>query len=104
MLLGLYGFGFAFAAIVLLMREANTLVDVSSFLRTGTFRDELPCTVAALLVDSSCDDAATHLRLGCGTWNSIENKHASTHQCGSHPVDRFHGRDAVVRRLVLLQS
>lgn len=32
MLLGLYGFGFAFAAIVLIMRDANTLVDVSSFL------------------------------------------------------------------------
>lgn len=35
MLLGLYGFGFAFAAVVLLMREANTLVDVSSFLVQG---------------------------------------------------------------------
>lgn len=35
MLLGLYGFGFAFAAIVLIMREANTLVDVSSFLVQG---------------------------------------------------------------------
>jgi ABC-2 type transport system permease protein len=32
MLIGLYGFGFIFAAVVLLMREANTLVDVSSFL------------------------------------------------------------------------
>jgi ABC-2 type transport system permease protein len=32
MLLALYGFGFAFAAIVLLMREANTLVDVSDYL------------------------------------------------------------------------
>ena len=32
MLVGLYGFGFAFAALVLIMREANTLVDVSSFL------------------------------------------------------------------------
>lgn len=32
MMLGLYGFGFAFAALVMLMREANTLVDVSSFL------------------------------------------------------------------------
>lgn len=32
MLIGLYGFGMAFAAIVLLMRDANTLVDVSSFL------------------------------------------------------------------------
>lgn len=32
MMIGLYGFGFAFAAIVMLIREANTLVDVSSFL------------------------------------------------------------------------
>ncbi len=32
MLLGLYGFGFAFAALVLLLREANTLVDMSSFM------------------------------------------------------------------------
>ena len=32
MLLGLYGFGFAFAALVLVIREANTLVDVSSFI------------------------------------------------------------------------
>ncbi len=32
MMIGLYGFGFAFAAVVMVMREANTLVDVSSFL------------------------------------------------------------------------
>ncbi len=32
MLIGLYGFGFIFAAIVMIMREANTLVDVSDFL------------------------------------------------------------------------
>lgn len=32
MLLGLYGFGFAFAAMVLVLREANTMVDMSSFL------------------------------------------------------------------------
>jgi ABC-2 type transport system permease protein len=32
MLLGLYGFGFMFAAVVLVMREANTLTDVGSFL------------------------------------------------------------------------
>jgi ABC-2 type transport system permease protein len=32
MLVALYGFGFAFAALVLVMREANTLVDVSNFL------------------------------------------------------------------------
>lgn len=32
MILALYGFGFAFAGLVLLMRDANTLVDVSDFL------------------------------------------------------------------------
>jgi ABC-2 type transport system permease protein len=32
MLIGLYGFGFAFAALILLMRESNTLVDTGSFL------------------------------------------------------------------------
>jgi len=32
MIIGLYGFGFAFAALVLVMREASTMVDVSSFL------------------------------------------------------------------------
>ena len=31
MLVALYGFGFAFAALVLLLREPNTLIDVSSF-------------------------------------------------------------------------
>ncbi len=31
MLIALYGFGFAFAGVVLLMREANTLVDVSDY-------------------------------------------------------------------------
>lgn len=42
MLLGLYGFGFAFAGIVLLMREANTLVDVSSFLVQGLSGSNFP--------------------------------------------------------------
>jgi ABC-2 type transport system permease protein len=32
MLLGLYGFGFAFAALVMIVREANTMVDVGSFI------------------------------------------------------------------------
>jgi ABC-2 type transport system permease protein len=32
MMIGLYGFGFAFAAVVMIMREANALVDMSSFL------------------------------------------------------------------------
>ncbi len=32
MMIGLYGFGFAFAAVVMLIREANSLVDMSSFL------------------------------------------------------------------------
>ncbi|HET9912180.1 MAG TPA: ABC transporter permease [Anaerolineales bacterium] len=42
MLVGLYGFGFAFAAVVLLMREANTLVDVSSFLVQGLSGTSFP--------------------------------------------------------------
>lgn len=42
MLIGLYGFGFAFAGIVLLMREANTLVDVSSFLVQGLSGTNFP--------------------------------------------------------------
>lgn len=32
MIIALYGFGFAFAGVVLLMRDANTLVDVSDYL------------------------------------------------------------------------
>jgi len=32
MMIGLYGFGFAFAALVLILREANMMVDISSFL------------------------------------------------------------------------
>jgi ABC-2 type transport system permease protein len=32
LLIGLYGFGMAFAGVVLLMRDANTLVDISSYL------------------------------------------------------------------------
>lgn len=31
-LLGLYGFGFAFASLVMIVREANTMVDMGSFL------------------------------------------------------------------------
>jgi len=42
MLIGLYGFGFAFAAVVLLIREANTLVDVSSFLIQGLSGTNFP--------------------------------------------------------------
>jgi len=42
MLIGLYGFGFAFAGLVLLMREANTLVDVSSFLVQGLSGSTFP--------------------------------------------------------------
>lgn len=45
MLLGLYGFGFAFAALVLIMREANTMVDVSSFLVTIFSGSQFPISV-----------------------------------------------------------
>lgn len=45
LLLGLYGFGFAFAAIVMIIREANTLVDVSSFLVQIFSGADFPVTV-----------------------------------------------------------
>jgi len=45
MLLGLYGFGFAFAALVLVIREANTLVDTSSFLVQVFSGSDFPVTV-----------------------------------------------------------
>lgn len=45
MLVGLYGFGFAFAAIVLMMREANTMVDLTSFLVQIFSGTDFPVTV-----------------------------------------------------------
>jgi ABC-2 type transport system permease protein len=45
MLIGLYGFGFAFAALVLLLREANVLVDVSNFLVQLFSGADFPVTV-----------------------------------------------------------
>lgn len=45
MLIGLYGFGFAFAGVVLLMREANTLVDMSAFLVQVFSGADFPVTI-----------------------------------------------------------
>jgi ABC-2 type transport system permease protein len=45
MLIGLYGFGFAFAGLVLLMREANTLVDMSAFLVQVFSGTDFPVTI-----------------------------------------------------------
>jgi ABC-2 type transport system permease protein len=45
MLLGLYGFGFMFAAVVMVMREANTLTDVGSFLLQIFSGANFPVTV-----------------------------------------------------------
>lgn len=45
MLIGLYGFGFAFAGIVLLLREANTLVDSSAFMVQVFSGTDFPVTV-----------------------------------------------------------
>jgi ABC-2 type transport system permease protein len=45
MLIGLYGFGFAFAGVVLLMREANTMVDMSAFLVQIFSGTDFPVTV-----------------------------------------------------------
>jgi ABC-2 type transport system permease protein len=44
-LVALYGFGFAFAALVLLVREPNTLIDVSNFLITLVSGREFPIHV-----------------------------------------------------------
>jgi ABC-2 type transport system permease protein len=45
MLIALYGFGFAFAAIVLLLKEANTLVDVSNYLVSLLSGSQFPVNV-----------------------------------------------------------
>jgi ABC-2 type transport system permease protein len=44
MLIGLYGFGFAFAALVLIVREANTMVDISNFLVQMFSGSDFPVT------------------------------------------------------------
>ncbi len=45
MLVALYGFGFAFAALVLLIRESNTLIDVSDFVISTFSGSRFPVTV-----------------------------------------------------------
>jgi ABC-2 type transport system permease protein len=45
MLIGLYGFGFAFAGLVLLMREANSLVDTSSWIVQVFSGADFPVTI-----------------------------------------------------------
>ena len=45
MLVALYGFGFAFAAVVLLMKEANTLIDVSNYLISMLSGSQFPVSV-----------------------------------------------------------
>lgn len=45
LLVALYGFGFAFAALVLLLRDANTLVDVANFLVTQLSGSSFPIQI-----------------------------------------------------------
>jgi ABC-2 type transport system permease protein len=45
MLVALYGFGFAFAAIVLLLKDANTLVDVSNYVVSILSGSQFPVSV-----------------------------------------------------------
>jgi ABC-2 type transport system permease protein len=45
MLIALYGFGFAFAALVLIIREPNTLIDVSNFLTSIMAGSRFPVNV-----------------------------------------------------------
>ncbi len=75
MLLGLYGFGFAFAALVLVLREANTLVDMGSFLVQTFSGSEFPANalpkflmpVALALPLTYGLDAVRHLLLSTRT-------------------------------------
>jgi ABC-2 type transport system permease protein len=50
MLVALYGFGLAFAALVLLMKEANTLVDVSNFVISLLSGSQFPVSVLPRLL------------------------------------------------------
>ena len=50
MLVALYGFGFAFAALVLLLRDANTLVDVSNFVVSTLSGSQFPVQVLPRLL------------------------------------------------------
>ena len=50
MLVALYGFGFAFASLVLLMKDANTLVDVSNFLVSMLSGSQFPVSVLPRLL------------------------------------------------------
>jgi ABC-2 type transport system permease protein len=45
MLIALYGFGFAFAALVMVVRESNTMVDVGSFVTTILSGAQFPVNV-----------------------------------------------------------
>ncbi|MEN4101048.1 MAG: ABC transporter permease [Anaerolineaceae bacterium] len=45
MLVALYGFGFAFAALVMVMRESNTMVDVTSYVSTLLSGSQFPVNV-----------------------------------------------------------
>lgn len=54
LLLALYGFGFGFAAVVLLMRDANMLIDVSDYLLTILSGSQFPVQVLpAILIPIS---------------------------------------------------
>ena len=80
MLIGLYGFGFAFAGVVLLMREANTLVDTSAFIVQVFSGTDFPVTVlpkwllpiALILPLTYGLDAARGLLLKTNTLLSID--------------------------------
>ncbi|MBA3945779.1 MAG: ABC transporter permease [Herpetosiphonaceae bacterium] len=45
MLVALYGFGFAFAGLVLLLKDANTMVDVANFMVIGLAGSQFPVQV-----------------------------------------------------------
>jgi ABC-2 type transport system permease protein len=80
MLIGLYGFGFAFAGVVLKMREANTMVDLSAWMVQVFSGTDFPVTLLpkwllpiSLLIPLTYGlDAARGLLLKTNTLLSIE--------------------------------
>jgi len=97
MMLGLYGFGFAFAAVVMLMREANTLVDVSSFLVQIFSGSNFPCQCLAAFFVACRVGAASHVWTRCGPRKLDRNKDHPAPAMGNGFAHRLHVHDAMDR-------
>ncbi len=97
-IIGLYGLGFVLAGFVLLLREANTLIDVSHFLLGLVCGRDFPVLVLPRPV-LMLSRAPAHLRVrwvaGTPAWDPAVGSARGRSHCGH----RFHGRDAGWRDL-----